>query len=133
MAPTQMIILNGGSSSGKSGIVRCLQSILPDPWLAFGCDQFIDALPAKMQASDQGIAFAADGSHAFVASASQRAVLSFDLSGNRTDFACACAPSELTPMGTSFRLNQLGSDPVWLLDGGANARIVFVPALAASR
>ncbi|MFI0786104.1 chloramphenicol phosphotransferase CPT [Streptomyces lydicus] len=58
---TQMIILNGGSSSGKSGIVRCLQAVLPEPWLAFGCDAFVDALPARMQASDEGIAFAADG------------------------------------------------------------------------
>jgi chloramphenicol 3-O phosphotransferase len=58
---TQMIILNGGSSSGKSGIVRCLQAVLPDPWLAFGCDSFVDAMPAKMRASDEGIAFAADG------------------------------------------------------------------------
>ncbi|MFI7090062.1 chloramphenicol phosphotransferase CPT [Streptomyces lydicus] len=58
---TQMIILNGGSSSGKSGIVRCLQAVLPDPWLAFGCDGFVDALPARMQAADEGIVFAADG------------------------------------------------------------------------
>lgn len=27
---TQMIILNGGSSSGKTGIGRCLQAVLPD-------------------------------------------------------------------------------------------------------
>ncbi|MCX5009618.1 chloramphenicol phosphotransferase CPT [Streptomyces sp. NBC_00555] len=58
---TQMIILNGGSSSGKSGIVRCLQAVLPDPWLAFGVDSFVDALPAKMQASDAGIEIGADG------------------------------------------------------------------------
>ncbi|WP_151485059.1 chloramphenicol phosphotransferase CPT [Streptomyces albicerus] len=58
---TQMIILNGGSSSGKSGIVRCLQAVLPDPWLAFGVDSFVDAMPAKMQASDAGIEIAADG------------------------------------------------------------------------
>ncbi|MEW2402351.1 chloramphenicol phosphotransferase CPT [Streptomyces sp. NPDC046862] len=58
---TQVIILNGGSSSGKSGIVRCLQAVLPDPWLAFGCDSFVDALPAKMRDSDGGIVFAADG------------------------------------------------------------------------
>ncbi|MGW7486358.1 chloramphenicol phosphotransferase CPT [Streptomyces sp. NPDC054786] len=58
---TQMIILNGGSSSGKSGIVRCLQAVLPDPWLAFGVDSLIDAMPAKMQMSDQGIEFDADG------------------------------------------------------------------------
>lgn len=56
-----MIILNGGSSSGKSGIVRCLQAVLPDPWLAFGCDSFVDALPARMQASGEGIVVAADG------------------------------------------------------------------------
>jgi chloramphenicol 3-O phosphotransferase len=58
---TRVIILNGGSSSGKSGIVRCLQAVLPDPWLAFGCDSFVEALPARMQASSEGIAVAADG------------------------------------------------------------------------
>ncbi|MGW0912620.1 chloramphenicol phosphotransferase CPT [Streptomyces sp. NPDC002784] len=58
---TQLIILNGGSSSGKSGIVRCLQAVLPDPWPAFGVDGFVDALPARMRASDEGITFAADG------------------------------------------------------------------------
>ncbi|MDK1472984.1 chloramphenicol phosphotransferase CPT [Streptomyces sp. 549] len=58
---TQMIILNGGSSSGKSEIVRCLQAELPDLWMAFGCDSFVDALPARMQDSDAGITLAADG------------------------------------------------------------------------
>jgi chloramphenicol 3-O phosphotransferase len=58
---TQLIILNGGSSSGKSGIIRCLQAVLPDPWLAFGCDSFTEALPAKMQESDAGIVLEADG------------------------------------------------------------------------
>ncbi|MQY10539.1 Chloramphenicol 3-O phosphotransferase [Streptomyces sp. RB5] len=56
-----MIILNGGSSSGKSGIVRCLQAVLPDPWLAFGCDSFVDALPANLQDADAGITIAPDG------------------------------------------------------------------------
>ncbi|WP_312872329.1 chloramphenicol phosphotransferase CPT [Kibdelosporangium persicum] len=42
---TQVIVLNGGSSSGKSGIARCLQSILPDPWLTFGVDSLIEAMP----------------------------------------------------------------------------------------
>jgi chloramphenicol 3-O phosphotransferase len=56
-----MIILNGGSSSGKSGIVLCLQSVLPDPWLAFGCDSFVEAMPARMRSSNEGIVFAADG------------------------------------------------------------------------
>ncbi|MFJ1615461.1 chloramphenicol phosphotransferase CPT [Streptomyces sp. NPDC088249] len=56
-----MIVLNGGSSSGKSGIARCLQAVLPDPWLTFGVDTLIEAMPAPMRESDAGIAFAPDG------------------------------------------------------------------------
>jgi chloramphenicol 3-O phosphotransferase len=58
---TQVIVLNGGSSSGKSGIVRCLQAVLPGPWLAFGVDALIEAMPASMQTSAAGIEFAPDG------------------------------------------------------------------------
>ncbi|MFJ1827670.1 chloramphenicol phosphotransferase, partial [Streptomyces sp. NPDC088178] len=56
-----MIVLNGGSSSGKSGIARCLQAVLPEPWLAFGVDTLVDAMPVSMRASDAGIEFAPDG------------------------------------------------------------------------
>jgi chloramphenicol 3-O phosphotransferase len=42
---TQLIVLNGGSSSGKSGIARCLQAVLPEPWLTVGVDTLITALP----------------------------------------------------------------------------------------
>lgn len=41
----QVIVLNGGSSSGKTGIARCLQTLLPDPWLRFSVDDLVDALP----------------------------------------------------------------------------------------
>jgi chloramphenicol 3-O-phosphotransferase len=58
---TDVIVLNGGSSSGKSGIARCLQAVLPDPWLALGTDTLVDAMPASLQASDAGIEFAPDG------------------------------------------------------------------------
>ncbi|ATZ28012.1 Chloramphenicol 3-O phosphotransferase [Streptomyces lavendulae subsp. lavendulae] len=58
---TQVIVLNGGSSSGKSGIARCLQAVLPDPWLVFGVDTLVDAMPASMRAMDGGIEFAPDG------------------------------------------------------------------------
>jgi chloramphenicol 3-O phosphotransferase len=40
---TQVIFLNGGSSSGKTGIVRCLQAVLPQPWLALSVDTFVGA------------------------------------------------------------------------------------------
>ncbi|MCM2580138.1 chloramphenicol phosphotransferase CPT [Streptomyces meridianus] len=59
--PTHVIVLNGGSSSGKSGIVRCLQAVLPDPWLALGTDTLVEAMPASMQTSDSGIGFGRDG------------------------------------------------------------------------
>lgn len=56
-----MIVLNGGSSSGKSGIARCLQTVLPDPWLTLGVDRFIEAMPVSLQTSAAGIEVAADG------------------------------------------------------------------------
>ncbi|KUH39807.1 chloramphenicol phosphotransferase [Streptomyces kanasensis] len=56
-----MIMINGGSSSGKSGIIRCLQAVLPDPWLALGTDTLVEAMPASLQTSEGGIGFAADG------------------------------------------------------------------------
>ncbi|GAA3103053.1 chloramphenicol 3-O phosphotransferase [Kribbella aluminosa] len=54
----RLIIINGGSSSGKTGIVRCLQAVLPDPWLALSVDDFVDALPAVMEG---GIELGPDG------------------------------------------------------------------------
>ncbi|MFB9252879.1 chloramphenicol phosphotransferase CPT [Sphaerisporangium melleum] len=58
---TQVIVLNGGSSAGKSTIARHLQAVLPRPWLTFGVDSLIEAMPRSMQASDTGLEFAADG------------------------------------------------------------------------
>lgn len=58
---TQVIVLNGGSSSGKTGIARCLQAILPRPWLRLGVDDLIDALPPALTASGSGVAFGAQG------------------------------------------------------------------------
>ncbi|MFC6080348.1 chloramphenicol phosphotransferase CPT [Sphaerisporangium aureirubrum] len=57
----QMIVLNGGSSSGKSGIARCLQAVLPEPWLVLGVDTLVEAMPASMRTAGAGIEFAPDG------------------------------------------------------------------------
>ncbi|MFJ8951557.1 chloramphenicol phosphotransferase CPT [Streptomyces sp. NPDC102381] len=55
----QVIVLNGGSSSGKSSIARELQTLLlPEPWLSLSVDTLIQALPS----SGAGIEFGADGS-----------------------------------------------------------------------
>jgi chloramphenicol 3-O phosphotransferase len=42
--PVEVIVLNGGSSSGKSSIVACLQAQLDGTWLALGVDDLIRAL-----------------------------------------------------------------------------------------
>jgi chloramphenicol 3-O phosphotransferase len=54
---TQVIVLNGGSSSGKTGSARCLQEILRRPWISIGVDDFIDALPPSLTGAGSGIAF----------------------------------------------------------------------------
>ena len=58
---TQIIVLNGGSSSGKSGIARSLQAILPHPGITLSMDDMIDALPPSLMESDAGVAFGQHG------------------------------------------------------------------------
>ena len=59
---TQIIVLNGGSSSGKTGIARCLQAILPRPWLRLGVDDLIGALPPSLSGgSGSGVEFGPSG------------------------------------------------------------------------
>ncbi|MFE6777535.1 chloramphenicol phosphotransferase CPT [Streptomyces sp. NPDC057702] len=58
---TQVIVLNGGSSSGKTQIARCLQAVLPEPWLLMSVDALIEAMPVALRDSDDGIEFASDG------------------------------------------------------------------------
>jgi chloramphenicol 3-O phosphotransferase len=59
--PSQVIVLNGGSSSGTTTIARTLQALLPEPWLAVGVDDFVDALPPQLQDSEAGLDVAEDG------------------------------------------------------------------------
>lgn len=59
---TQVIVLNGGSSSGKTSLSRALQEVLPVPFLALGVDDFIDAMPLSLQSDEAGIELGSDGS-----------------------------------------------------------------------
>src|SRR5277367_1122409 len=59
--PVQVIVLNGGSSSGKSAIARCLQAILPRPWISLSVDDLVSALPPSLTDSGSGIAFGQQG------------------------------------------------------------------------
>lgn len=45
---TEVIVLNGGSSSGKSSIARHLQELLDRPWAVLGIDDLIDALAPSL-------------------------------------------------------------------------------------
>jgi chloramphenicol 3-O phosphotransferase len=42
---TDIIVLNGTSSSGKTTLARTLQGMLPTPWLLLGIDDLIRAMP----------------------------------------------------------------------------------------
>lgn len=72
-----VVVLNGGSSSGKTSIARCLQQMLGLTWLTLGVDDLIRALPGGDELDDlllaqpgagepvgaeRSIQFAADGS-----------------------------------------------------------------------
>ncbi len=58
---TQVIVLNGGSSSGKSSIARALQDVLPGPWLTFGTDVLAEALPGRGDDPRSGLMLEPDG------------------------------------------------------------------------
>lgn len=47
MNPGTIILLNGASSSGKTSIVRALQTALPAPYLDAGLDRFLWMLPHR--------------------------------------------------------------------------------------
>lgn len=77
-------------------------------------------------AGGKGAGFSPDGKTLFVAGP---AVIAMDVAtGDRNEIACGCQPSGLVRMGNSFRLNDLGTEPLWLLETSAAPRIMFVPA-----
>ena len=53
----RVVILNGGSSSGKTTLARALQSALPDPWLLLGIDLLMWTLPPRMVGDPDGLTF----------------------------------------------------------------------------
>ncbi|GAA1944933.1 chloramphenicol phosphotransferase CPT [Kitasatospora viridis] len=57
----RVIVLNGGSSTGKTTLARALQQVLPEAWLWIGVDAFVEALPPALQDSTEGLEVAADG------------------------------------------------------------------------
>ncbi|WP_273653178.1 chloramphenicol phosphotransferase CPT family protein [Cellulomonas fimi] len=56
-----VVVVNGGSSSGKTSLCRALQEALPGLWLTFGVDALVDALPGGGDSPRADITFAPDG------------------------------------------------------------------------
>jgi chloramphenicol 3-O phosphotransferase len=56
-----VLMLNGGSSSGKSSLARALQARLPDQWLTLGVDTLLQAMPVRLMSQPGGVVFTADG------------------------------------------------------------------------
>jgi hypothetical protein len=88
------------------------------------------AAPDEGLAGPAGLAFSQDKQTVYVASAAAKSVAAFNLAAaSRTAIGCACTPSTLAPMGNLFRLTELTTGPLWILDGAAaTPRTVFVPA-----
>lgn len=63
MTPLDVIVLNGGSSSGTTTVARALQDVLlPRPWLVLGVDDLVAALPSAWRGPQaEGIVFAEGG------------------------------------------------------------------------
>lgn len=59
---TNIIILNGGSSSGKTTLAKGLQNSLTEPWLRFSIDDLIVSVPDAIHQEENGIKFGEDGS-----------------------------------------------------------------------
>jgi chloramphenicol 3-O phosphotransferase len=47
-----VIVLNGGSSSGKTSIARCLQRLLGSTWMTLGVDDLVCAMPGGDEIDD---------------------------------------------------------------------------------
>src|SRR6476661_1017802 len=52
----RVVVLNGGSSSGKTALARRLQAVLDGTWVVLGVDLFLWMLPSRLFADPAGIA-----------------------------------------------------------------------------
>ena len=78
-----------------------------------------------------GVAFSPDGQKLYVASMGRPPVTIIQVAtGERTELPCDCTATTLMPMGSLFRLNELGTEPLWLLDTASDHALVFVPVPA---
>lgn len=60
LSAPRVLVLNGGSSSGKSSTARELQAVLQGVWLRLGVDTLIEAAPPSLLVDD-GLVLGEDG------------------------------------------------------------------------
>lgn len=60
VAQPRVLVLNGGSSSGKTSVAKELQVVLDGVWLRLGVDTLLDAAPPSLLEAD-GLQVAEDG------------------------------------------------------------------------
>ena len=132
-AGTAAIAFRGGSGQAVTVTREGQVTLLTDP--ASGADG--RALwPADERTADPAaVRFSADGASVYVASRGG-SIAALPIDGGEADFvSCGCHPSGLFPLlaGTLFRLNQISSGPLMLVDvSGAPLRTWFVPAFERS-
>ncbi len=142
--PIELIGVAGDSRKVMEGGAGRLAAFAPGGHDAAVIDSgklilFQDVAGAATERSFPGIAapsaaaFSPDGQKLIVSSAAGRAVTMIQVgTGDRSAVACDCTPSELIPMGSVFRLTELGSQPLWMLDTASDRGLFFVPAPTAN-
>jgi hypothetical protein len=141
--PVELIGVAGDSRKVLEDAAGALAAFAPgnhDAAIVYGSKLILyqDIAGAATERTFEGVttpsamAFSPDTQKLFVASTTGRAVTAVQVAtGERSALACDCTPANLVPMGSVFRLTELGSEPLWLLDTASN-RVVFVPAPVAN-
>lgn len=103
-----VVVLNGGSSSGKSSIGRRLQELLPQPWLLIGVDDLIHVAPSSL------VSYSPDGEVVFsddwraLEEAWSRGVATMARAGARVLIDDVFLDGEVSQQRTSDNLEGLG-------------------------
>lgn len=97
----------------------------------------LQALNATGANQPLAIAATQDRRWAVIANGGDQGLVRIDLKADTpaSKLSCSCQPSQLTSLAGSgtFRVNALGTGPVWMVDlSGSAPQLLFVPAMAAA-
>lgn len=101
MKPGTVIVLNGTSSSGKSSLLRALQTELTDPYLDAGLDKFLWMLPPRYLAAPLWSEVMGEANRAGVV-------------GDRLVRGLHAAVAELSKVGNNVIVDHVLVEPAWV-------------------